>query len=84
MLDKIKKGLDASALKWIAVVAMLIDHFAMAIYWQMDNRTYDTYALLRDVGRIAFPIYCFLVVEGFFYTKNIFKYITDNGLYRKG
>lgn len=75
MSEKIKKGIDASVLKWIAVITMLIDHFAIAIYWQMDNHVYDTYKLLRYVGRIAFPIYCFLLVEGFFYTKNILKYI---------
>ena len=72
---KIKKGLDASALKWMAVITMLIDHFAVAIYWQLDNRNYEIYELLRYIGRIAFPIYCFLLVEGFFYTKNVKKYI---------
>lgn len=75
MLENIKKSIDASALKWIAVIAMLIDHFAIAIYWQTDNRVYGVYRLLRYAGRISFPIFCFLLVEGFFYTKNIGKYI---------
>lgn len=75
MLKNMKKGIDASALKWIAVIAMLIDHFAVAIYWQTDNRVYEVYRTLRYVGRISFPIYCFLIVEGFFLTKNIGKYI---------
>ncbi len=70
-----RKGLSASTLKIIAIVSMLIDHFAIAVYWQMEQHTYDTYKLLRDIGRMAFPIYCFLLVEGFFLTKNIKKYI---------
>lgn len=71
-----KKGLSASTLKWIAICSMLIDHFAIAVYWQLEQHTYETYRLLRDIGRIAFPIYCFLLVEGFFHTRDIKKYIT--------
>lgn len=70
-----KRGLSASTLKWIAIVSMLIDHFAIAIYWQMGQHTYEIYRLLRYIGRIAFPIYCFLLVEGFFHTRDIKKYI---------
>lgn len=74
-ITNMKKGISASTLKWIAIISMLIDHFAIAVYWQMEPHTYETYRLLRDIGRIAFPIYCFLLVEGFFMTKNIGKYI---------
>jgi len=35
---------------------------------------YSIDRVLRATGRIAFPIFCFLLVEGFFYTKNVYKY----------
>lgn len=70
-------GISAAVLKWIAVVTMLIDHFAAAVYWQMEGYDYNVYFVMRKIGRIAFPIYCFLLVEGFFHTGNVKKYLRN-------
>ena len=50
-------GLSAAVLKWIAVVTMVIDHFAVAVYAQMAGYDYEVYRMFRKVGRLAFPIY---------------------------
>ena len=69
------KGLSAFSLKIIAIISMIIDHFAVAIYLNLPGFEKSTYICLRYIGRIAFPIYCFLLVEGFWHTGNMKKYI---------
>ena len=65
-------------LKLIAVIFMLIDHLAYVMIergiglggqWYMIDRT------MRYMGRIAFPIFCFTIVEGFRRTSNAQAYL---------
>lgn len=61
-----KKGISAFGLKYIALLTMTIDHAGLIFL------SYDTmaYTIARNIGRIAFPLYCFLLVEGFLHTSN--------------
>lgn len=80
-----KKGFSGSALKLIAIITMFIDHIGAVIVeramlkFSNDYAVYERLAtcdvILRSVGRIAFPIFCFLLVEGFLHTKNVWKYM---------
>ncbi len=60
-----KKGLSQEGLKLIAVLTMLLDHIGATIYPSM---------LLRSIGRLAFPIYCFLLAEGLRHTRSVKRY----------
>ena len=74
-----KHGLSQEGLKIIACFAMLLDHLAASLVLMLYRQNYckelyDLYFILRIVGRIAFPIFCFQLAEGIHYTKNPLKY----------
>ncbi len=85
-----KPGLSAAVLKVIACITMIIDHvgatlirrmvltygyegsiFGIRIDW------YDTYYLIRGIGRLSFPLFCFLAVESFLYTRSVAGYVIN-------
>lgn len=63
--------LNGSTLKTIAVISMVIDHCA---YFLMTSDTRQ-YEVMRCLGRIAFPVFAFLAVEGFLHTRNRMHYL---------
>lgn len=67
-----KKIFSQEGLKIIACVTMLLDHIGAVFMPSIVN--YNLYYALRIVGRLAFPIYCFLLAEGVAHTKNPVKY----------
>lgn len=84
--------MSSMVLKLIAVITMLLDHVASSCFqpwgisririesldWLRDGMT--LYWLARLIGRIAFPIYCFLIVEGVAHTRNWKKYAVRLGI----
>ena len=77
-----KRGLSQEALKLIACVTMLLDHIGAVIVLKcFQNATsadkgalLELYEMLRMIGRLAFPIYCFLLAEGTAHTRNPRRY----------
>lgn len=67
------KGLNTFSLKWIAIISMLLDHIGAVLFPWCE--------WLRIIGRLAFPIFAYLLVEGFFYTKDLKKYLIRLGIF---
>jgi len=59
--------LTGNMLKIIALITMTIDHIGMILF--------PTNMILRIIGRMAFPIYGYMIAEGCRYTKNRPKYL---------
>ena len=85
------KVFSGSVLKLIAIITMFIDHFALVFYrsseifsislFQFSGENITLYFILRKIGRLAFPLFCFLVAEGFYHTKNQKKYILSLAIF---
>lgn len=52
---------------------MALDHTGAVLY--------PSQIWLRCLGRIAFPIFCFLIVEGFFHTHDVRRYMGRLGVF---
>ncbi len=90
------KKIDGFTLKMIAICTMFIDHCGAVIFERLLTASYmgqnpwgaahiglvsSIYLLLRGIGRLAFPIYCFLLVEGLMHTRSVSKYLLRLGIF---
>ena len=95
MLQEKNQGLlTGSTLKWIAVSAMFINHFGdIVLEGVIMNAPYSAftdaqfhiiiscYEKFHAVGRISMPVFCFLIAEGFFCTKDVHQYLKRLSLF---
>lgn len=59
--------MNSSQLKIIAMITMLLDHIAWILF--------PNIAIFHIIGKIAFPIFCFMIAEGYIKTRNRKKYL---------
>lgn len=81
--NKRKVGISGSTLKMIAIITMLIDHTAAVVLLsamghvgvEEYEKLFRIYTMMRAIGRVSFPIFCFLLAEGFCHTGDQKKYM---------
>jgi len=62
-------------MKLIAMASMLCDHAAVFLY-PFHFISHPAYVYMRAVGRLAFPIFAFLIVNGYEKTRDVKRYLT--------
>ena len=65
-------------LKLVAILTMAVDHTGVVFE---DMFTFPQYWALRCIGRAAFPLFCFLLAEGFRYTRNRLAYLRNMAIF---
>ncbi len=58
--------LSGNMIKWIAAVFMVVDHVGLFLFPGLP--------WLRVIGRLAFPLFAYMIAEGCRYTKNPLRY----------
>ncbi len=61
--------ISSAVLQWVAAFTMVIDHIGLYLLYQTP-----AYEPMRIIGRIAFPLYVFMLTEGFRHTRQHDKY----------
>lgn len=83
LIDHIGAGILGRFLVTSGYVGVMVSGDLNAIMqWLAENGTlYYVYTAMRMIGRLGFPIFCFLLVEGFQRTHDVKKYALRLGLF---
>lgn len=73
-MNKTNLKISADALKWIALITMFIDHIGAGIIEIRYPQLRPLDNIIRAIGRVAFPIFCYQIIEGYEHTRNRWKY----------
>lgn len=74
------KGLTALQLKIIAFTAMVIDHLAAGLPFFQEREMRTAFQIMRGIGRLAFPIFCYFIAVGAVKAKSRRKYLLRLGI----
>lgn len=76
---KLQQRLNANHLKLVAIIAMTIDHVCDLLYPGFPAEPIPI--SLHIIGRLTAPIMWFFVCEGYYYTRNVKKYMLRLGIF---
>jgi hypothetical protein len=68
----LKKGLNSSQVKFTALIFMTLDH--IAVYLTALPAVNAAYEMIRTAGRIAAPLFLYVLAQGLHHTKSKAKY----------
>jgi len=61
--------MNSKVLKWIAIITMTIDHIGFYLFPESLP-----YFIMRAIGRIAYPLFAFMIAEGYHHTHDVKAY----------
>ena len=69
-------------IKLLAIIFMVFDHvgLAMVSFIRYNPTVYEVADVFRSIGRLAMPLFVFMIVEGVIHTKSIKKYLLRLGI----
>lgn len=76
--------LSGTTLKLIAMASMFIDHIGVYLCYNTKIEWFNNvifYYICRGIGRLAFPIFAFFIVEGILHTSSKWKYLLRLGIF---
>ncbi len=80
-LDMEKRNISKSwyyIIKYVAIITMVIDHLG-SVLLATNSIGLESYLLIKMIGRIAFPLFAYELVESFYFTKDRKKHLCQIG-----